>query len=373
MRKIICVAAAAFIALAGCQSEQKLEYRFPGFDRVNVDHDDQVAREAGKLFDSYQAQVERDASNSHSIFASEYNKFAAKVRQQVELPRLSAESDRDVVLAANEKLNNYLAPRGWLLRIVDSYGTDDNDESIVVRVLMVGKLHSSYHGSMRDVRGKQVAYTETIVDEVKQTRTREKSFRLTSFTEGTAIYHFIDGFEWSARRVVEDCRDGSADGAEFSQFEWGGGFEELGATPEFETSVMTDLIRSSSVHERQHVVDHELGAMRLVKGDAAIAKVKLLMEIRGLLAQIASGGVEVYGLGHAIEWESSSEMVNRLAGWAVVSAIGRLPKDGDMRKFLAHKAAKELKVSDQLALAAIRHKDDPDPVDRAKKEHEQGR
>ncbi len=371
MKKIV-AAALAVLALLGCEpKEPRRSYIFPDFDSVKVVETDPVAFAARKFFDSYQRAVKDDASNSMKYFMPAYDGFAAEVRPYVELPIISM-LEREAAIDANARLNAYLAPKGWLFRIADTYASDAVGEPIVIRMLMMGRLHSIRRSSVVDVRGKKVSYTETIVAEAKQTRAKEKSFRFTAFTEDTEIYHFLDGLEWSAKRVIADCRDGASEGAEFAQMEWAGYLQD-GTTKRFEARVMSDLLRSASTHERQHVVDHEFASLRLVKGDVAVAKVKLLMEVRGLLAQIAIGGIEVYGLGHAFEWQDSSETINRLAGWAVVNAIGRLPSDPDLRGWLRRRAVGELKTSDQMVLSALRHKDDPDPVDRAKKEHEKNR
>ncbi|MBI4250009.1 hypothetical protein HY622_00255 [Candidatus Uhrbacteria bacterium] len=370
MKRVLATAVALIMALVGCQpKEPRRIYVFSGFNPVKVVEDDPVAVEAGKFFDSYQHDVEDDASNSYKDFVREYNSFAAKVRPSIALPTASAELDRDAALDANAKLNAYLAPKGWLFRIADAYASDLSGEPMIIRMLMMGKLHSVRHGKLTDVRGTTVSYTESIVAYAKQTRAREKTFRFTAFTEGREIYHFLDGLEWSARRVIDDCRDGAADGAEFSQLEWADYLKD-GTTPQFEARVMGDLLRSASAHERQHVVDHEFGELRLTKDDAAIMKVKFLMETRGLLAQIASGDLEIYGLGHAAEWQESSERLNSLAGWAVMQAIGQLPKDPAIRNWLRRKASAELKTSDLLVLSSLRHKADPDPVGRAKEEYQ---
>ena len=362
------------VALVGCQPKQaRREYVFPDFTRVTVDHNDPVARAAQIFFDEHQGKVEQDARNSQQDFVPAYSKFAAKVRPYIQLPAGSRDFDRDAALIANATLDRYLTPKGWMFRIADTYATDAAGQPIVLRVLMIGQLHSVRHANVVDVHGKTVSYTESIVTEAKQTRAREKSFRFTAFTEDTSIYHFLDGLEWSARRAVEDCRDGKAEGAEFAQAEWAGEFQVSGATPQFEARVMSDLLHSASAHERQHVIDHEFGALRLVKDDTPVAKVKLIMEIRGLLAQIASGGAEIYGFGHAVEWSESNDMISRATGGATITAIGSLPQSGDLRGFLRAKAARELRVSDELVLAALRHKEDPDPVGRAKEEHDKNR
>ncbi len=366
-RNLIASAIAGAIVLAsGCQSEKL--YKFPEFKSVEVNEKDPVAQEAKKFFDEYQAAVKADSENAQHNFDSTYNRFVVRVKPFVALPEASFSDGGQSYFLANEKLNVYLIKKGWLFRINDTFVTNEQGEQRPIRFLVLGKVHSLRNATVIGLDKKPIHYQEIIISDARQTKTHDQTFRFTSFTEATTVYHFLDEYAKMADNVERDL---SEDRDELSVQEWSGIFAKFGGGTKFNTIVLSDLLRGSSMHEREHVIDYELSAMRSTKEYAAVLKIKLLMEIRGLLAQIAHSGTEIYGFSHAFDWADSSETVNRLAGDTVVNVIGIPPKDEfDPRRYLRDKALQELQKSDEIVLSALKFKDDPDPVDRARRSHE---
>jgi hypothetical protein len=333
--KTICSILCAIMLLAGCaKPAQKIVYRFPEFQEVSYVADDRIVRAVRQLIADYQSWIDQHPTDDvkdaalgeyvrlHNLLVKECSLYGVTIPVRT-LKQITSSHD---YLASMQPLRDYLRKKGWEAGFYAPMMFSGKETSRMGGLVWMGEIRFRRTSAVTRYDGKKVNFTEEILLNPVQTRMTIMHFN--SITEGTHIIHFLQEFEKTADNIAKICENDNPDGMSYEDIftvaEWKQLSDEL-EVPILKAHIVAGLLSAASQHEQQHVRDQEV--MQVINTDkydmGAQAKLKALIEARGLMASVANSNVPLYAYAHIMNWYGSHDVNFRAAGEIAFATFGR--------------------------------------------------